>query len=134
MPLVLDADALNMLAMLKEWLPLAKGAIITPHAREYERLFGDADPSQMAKEYSLIVVKKSHRTHVYCPEGQLFVNQTGNAGMATAGSGDVLTGILLGMLSANHLHASMYDIVCKAVETHGKIGDIATQNSRNRVS
>ena len=81
----------------------------------------------MAKEYSLIVVKKSHRTHVYCPEGQLFVNQTGNAGMATAGSGDVLTGILLGMLSANHLHASMYDIVCKAVETHGKIGDIATQ-------
>ena len=127
MPLVLDADALNMLAMLKEWLPLAKGAIITPHAREYERLFGDADPSQMAKEYSLIVVKKSHRTHVYCPEGQLFVNQTGNAGMATAGSGDVLTGILLGMLSANHLHASMYDIVCKAVETHGKIGDIAIQ-------
>ena len=127
MPLVLDADALNMLAMHKEWLPLAKGAIITPHAREYERLFGDADPSQMAKEYGLIIVKKSHRTNVYSPEGQLFVNQTGNAGMATAGSGDVLTGILLGMLSANHLHASMYDIVCKAVETHGKIGDIATQ-------
>ena len=127
MPLVLDADALNMLAMHKEWLPLAKGAIITPHAREYERLFVDAEPSQMAKEYSLIIVKKSHRTHVYSPEGQMFVNQTGNAGMASAGSGDVLTGILLGMLSANHLHAFSYDIVCKAVEIHGKLGDLAIE-------
>lgn len=127
MPLVLDADALNILAIHKEWLPLAKGSIITPHAREYERLFGDADPSQMAKEYSLIIVKKSHRTHVYSPEGQLFVNQTGNAGMATAGSGDVLTGILLGMLSANHLHASIHEIVCRAVETHGKLGDLAIE-------
>ena len=127
MPLVLDADALNMLAMHKEWLPLAKGAIVTPHAREYERLFGDADPSAMAKEYSLIIVKKSHRTHVYSPDGQLFVNQTGNAGMATAGSGDVLTGIILGMLCANHLRASAYEIVCKAVENHGKTGDMAIE-------
>lgn len=127
MPLVLDADALNILAMHKEWLPLTKGAIITPHAREYERLFGDADPSQMAKEYGLIVVKKEHRTHVYNPDGQLLVNQTGNAGMATAGSGDVLTGILLGMLCVNHLHASVYEIACKAVEFHGKTGDMAVE-------
>lgn len=127
MPLVLDADALNVLAMHKEWLPLAKGAIVTPHAREYERLFGEADPSAMAKEYSLIIVKKSHRTHVYSPDGQLFVNQTGNAGMATAGSGDVLTGIILGMLCANHLRASAYEIVCKAVENHGKTGDMAIE-------
>lgn len=126
-PLILDADALNMLAMHKEWLPLAKGAIITPHAREYERLFGDADPSQIAKEYSLTIVKKSHRTHVYSPEGQMFVNQTGNAGMATAGSGDVLTGIMLGMLCANHLHANIYETACRAVEIHGKTGDIAIE-------
>lgn len=126
-PLIMDADALNLLAMHKEWLPLAKGAIITPHAREYERLFGDADPQHMAKEYSLIIVKKSHRTHVYSPDGQLFVNQTGNAGMATAGSGDVLTGIILGMLCANHLCASAYEIVCKAVENHGKTGDMAIE-------
>lgn len=126
-PLIMDADALNLLAMHKEWLPLAKGAIITPHAREYERLFGDADPQHMAKEYGLIIVKKSHRTHVYGPDGQLFVNQTGNAGMATAGSGDVLTGIILGMLCANHLHASAYEIACKAVEIHGKTGDMAIE-------
>ena len=47
--------------------------------------------------------------------------------MATAGSGDVLTGILLGMLCSNHLHANMYDTVCHAVETHGKLGDIAIE-------
>lgn len=127
MPLVLDADALNMLARHKEWLPLAKGAVITPHAREYERLFGDADPSETAKEYSLIIVKKSHQTHVYSPDGQLFVNHSGNAGMATAGCGDVLTGIILGMLCSNHLQASAHKTVCKAVEIHGKLGDMAVE-------
>ena len=126
-PLILDADALNILATHKEWLPLAKGAIITPHAREYERLFGNADTAEMVRQHNIIIVQKAHRTHVYSPEGQLFVNQTGNAGMATAGSGDVLTGIMLGMLCANHLHASTYEIACKAVEIHGKTGDISIE-------
>ena len=126
-PLILDADALNILAMHKEWLTMAKGAIITPHAREYERLFGNADPAEMARQHSLVIVRKAHRTHVYSPDGQMHENHTGNAGMATAGSGDVLTGILLGMLCANNLHASIYEIVCRAVEIHGKIGDIAVQ-------
>ena len=126
-PLVLDADALNILALHKEWLPMIQGAIITPHAREYERLFGSEDPAEVAKRYKIIVVKKAHHTHIYSPDGQTYENLTGNAGMATAGSGDVLTGILLGTLASNHLHASIYDIVCKAVETHGKIGDIAIE-------
>ena len=55
------------------------------------------------------------------------MNDTGNAGMATAGSGDVLTGMLLGMLSANRLHADMHSIVCHAVKMHGKIGDLAIE-------
>ena len=126
-PLIFDADALNILAIHKEWLPLANGAVITPHAREYERLFGDADPAEMARRYHCVIVKKSHRTCIYSPDGQMTTNQTGNAGMATAGSGDVLTGILLGMLSANCLHSSIYSIVCKAVEIHGKIGDFAIE-------
>ena len=126
-PLVLDADALNILAIHPDWLSLAKGAIITPHAREYERLFGKADPAAMAAKHSLTVVKKAHHTYVYNPDGHVYKNTTGNAGMATAGSGDVLTGILLGMLCSNHLHANMYDIVCHAVETHGKLGDIAIE-------
>ena len=124
-PLVLDADALNIVALHKEWLPMIQGAIITPHAKEYERLFGSEDPAEVAKQYKIIVVKKAHRTQVYSPDGQIYENLTGNAGMATAGSGDVLTGILLGMLSSNYLHASTYKIVCRAVELHGQIGDIA---------
>ena len=93
-----------------------------------KRLFAEADPAQMAARCNVIIVQKSHRTHVYSPDGQVYENTTGNAGMATAGSGDVLTGILLGMLASNRLHASVYEIVCKAVEIHGKTGDIATRN------
>ena len=126
-PLVLDADALNILALHKEWLPMIQGSVITPHAWEYERLFGSEDPAKVAKNNKIIVVKKAHRTHVYSPDGQVYENHTGNAGMATAGSGDVLTGILLGMLSSNHLHASTYKIVCRAIELHGQIGDIAIE-------
>lgn len=126
-PLILDADALNILALHKEWLPMIQGAIITPHAREYERLFGSEEPAEVAKKHKIIVVKKAHRTRIYSPDGLIHENTTGNAGMATAGSGDVLTGILLGMLASNYLHASVYDIVCKSVETHGKIGDLAIE-------
>ena len=125
--LVLDADAINILALHPDWLPLASGCIITPHAGEYSRLFGEKDPQEMAARHNLIIVKNAHRTHIYSPDGKVCVNHTGNAGMATAGSGDVLTGILLGMLASNRLHASTFQIVCLAVETHGKIGDIAIE-------
>lgn len=123
-PLVLDADALNILALHPEWLALCSGAVITPHAKEYERLFGDADPAEVAHKHNLIVVKKAHHTRIYSPDGRLYENRTGNAGMATAGSGDVLTGILLGIL-AHRGHKEMFSCVCKAVEIHGKSGDIA---------
>ena len=126
-PLLLDADALNILALHHGWLPLAAGSVVTPHEGEYRRLFGDADPEAMASEHRLIIVKKSHFTRVYAPDGRSFENHTGNAGMATAGSGDVLTGIILGMLCSNHLHADIYDIVCRAVELHGQIGDMAVE-------
>ena len=131
-PLILDADALNILATHRDWLPLAAGAVVTPHAREYGRLFGDADPADIARQYGLIIVKKAHRTHVYSPDGRVYVNHTGNAGMATAGSGDVLTGILLGMLCAccggdNHPNKDLFPVVCRAVEIHGKTGDLAIE-------
>ena len=123
--LVLDADAINILALHPEWLPLCSGAVITPHAREYDRLFGEANPAEMAANHNLVIVKKSHFTHVYSPDGRIYENHTGNAGMATAGSGDVLTGITIGMLA--HSTASIYDTVCKAVKIHGKLGDLCTQ-------
>lgn len=123
-PLVLDADALNILAMHLDWLP--SGAIITPHAREYARLFGDAAPAEMAKAHNIIIVKKAHHTRVYAPDGQMYENHTGNAGMATAGSGDVLTGITAGMLA--HSEAALFHTTCRAVEIHGKLGDLCIQN------
>lgn len=126
-PLVLDADALNILALHKDWLPLAAGAVMTPHAAEYARLFGENDPGEMAAKHSLTIVRKAHRTKVFAPDGATYENHTGNAGMATAGSGDVLTGIMLGMLCSNHLRASTFNIVCRAVEIHGKLGDIAIE-------
>ena len=126
-PLVLDADALNILARHRDWLTLATGAIVTPHTGEYERLFGDANPAEMARKHNLIIVKKAHHTQVFSPDGETFSNHTGNAGMATAGSGDVLTGILLGMLCSNQLHSNPFDIACRAVSIHGQIGDIAIE-------
>ena len=125
-PMVLDADALNILAAHPEWLPLAAGTVMTPHAKEYSRLFGDAEPAEVASKHNVIIVKKAHHTRVYAPDGRIYENQTGNAGMATAGSGDVLTGILLGMM-CQKLSLDVFDIVCKAVNIHGKIGDAAIQ-------
>ena len=136
-PLVLDADALNILAKDIHQFPLHNSilnsqfsihnSILTPHDGEYRRLFGDADPAEMAARHQVIIVRKAHRTHVYSPDGREYVNRTGNAGMATAGSGDVLTGILLGMLASNRLHAEPYEIVCRAVEIHGQLGDLAIE-------
>ena len=128
-PLVLDADALNILALQKTLISklLTLNCILTPHDGEYRRLFGDADPAEMAARHQVIIVRKAHRTHVYSPDGREYVNCTGNAGMATAGSGDVLTGILLGMLASNRLHAEPYEIVCRAVEIHGQLGDLAIE-------
>ena len=129
--LVLDADALNIMAgnsvLLSKVARLGLPVVVTPHEGEYRRLFGDTPAAEVAKAYSLIVVRKDHRTEIWAPDGSCRVNHTGNAGMATAGSGDVLTGIILGMLCSNHLHANPYDIVCRAVEIHGKIGDLAVE-------
>lgn len=126
-PLILDADAINILALQKTLISklLTLNCILTPHAREYERLFGNADPADMARRYNLIIVKKAHHTRVYSPDGNVYENLTGNAGMATAGSGDVLTGILLGITAQKH--SNLFKSVCLSVQTHGQIGDNLVQ-------
>ena len=137
-PLVLDADALNILAPLKQsnihtLAPQGRrpqftqsiNCVLTPHAREYQRLFGDADPAEMAAKHNIIIVKKAHHTRVYAPDGRTYENLTGNAGMATAGSGDVLTGILLGIIAQKH--SELFKSVCQAVRIHGQIGDNLVQ-------
>ncbi len=128
--LVLDADALNILSRNPHILHLAAHSVITPHAKEYERLFGNADPQEMSDLHELVIVKKSHHTHIYSPHCKPIINNTGNPGMATAGSGDVLTGILLG-LAAQYVQSkekediSLQSLVSLAVHLHGAAGDKA---------
>ena len=127
--LILDADALNILAQHPELFEYIDGravpTIITPHSGEYIRLFGEEDPADMAREHNIVIVKKSHNTHVYAPDGLLYVNHTGNAGMATAGSGDVLTGIILGISAQKAVSA--FEAACIGVRVHGAAGDKAAE-------
>lgn len=124
---VIDADALNMMS---DWAekPLRPGMILTPHAREQQRLIGDADPREVCRATGAVMVCKGHRTHVIDGEGRAYENTTGNAGMATAGSGDVLTGIMLGILAQNtdnQITIEMCAIL--GVWLHGKSADYAVE-------
>jgi len=132
-PVVLDADALNIIAAQKDLLKLIPGgSILTPHPKEFERLFGesadDFDRIQMAiekaKELNCIIVLKGHHTFIATIDGHGFFNNTGNAGMATAGSGDVLTGILTGLLAQGY---SSIETAVMGVYIHGLAGDLAAE-------
>jgi len=132
-PIVIDADALNIIAENKDLLKmLPEGSILTPHKIEFERLFGktdtDAKRSELALEishkYKIYVVLKGHQTSITTPEKKVWLNTTGNAGMATGGSGDVLTGILTGLLAQNY---SCFEACLLGVYLHGLAGDIAAE-------
>lgn len=133
-PLVIDADALNILSNRKELLhTLPHNTILTPHPKEFERLFGECSDSfkrvEMARtqamRYNIIIVLKDHHTVVVTPEGECSYNLTGNAGMATAGAGDVLTGIITSFLAQGYEphHAAIL-----GVYLHGLAGDYAAAN------
>ena len=134
-PLILDADALNLISKNPSFLKYIKGAIITPHALEFSRLSGYsaedilASTSNLAYEYakknSLICVLKDHNTVVSDGSERIYINNTGNNGMSTAGSGDVLAGILAGLV-AQSKNASL-DIAALGVYIHGLCGDIAAR-------
>ena len=127
-PVVLDADALNTMAANKQLLKkIPRGSILTPHPKEFERLFGkDKEPSvlapEMAAKYQVLIVLKGHHTMIASPGEKSYFNTTGNAGMATAGSGDVLTGIITGLLAQGY---SSLDCCLAGVYLHGLAGDIA---------
>ena len=134
LPIVLDADALNILSENKTWLHfLPENSILTPHIGEFKRLDGDASNSyerleqqkQFSIKYKVFVVLKGAYTCITCPDGDVYFNSTGNPGMATAGSGDVLTGIILGFLAQGYSskHASIL-----GVYLHGLAGDIAADH------
>ena len=132
-PLILDADALNILADNKTRLAyLPSYSILTPHRKEFQRLAGswanDGDLigklCEFAKRYTVIVILKGAYTAVALPNGNLYYNTTGNPGMATAGSGDVLTGILLGLLAQGY---TPVETALLGVYLHGLAGDEALQ-------
>lgn len=129
--LVLDADALNILSKHQDWYQLLpENTILTPHPKEFERLAGSSANSwerlqkqlQFSAQYQVIVVLKGAHTCVTFPDGRAFFNSTGNPGMATAGSGDVLTGIILGLLAQNY---SSENAALIGVYVHGLAGDLA---------
>jgi NAD(P)H-hydrate epimerase len=131
LPMIIDADALNILSSHRNWLSmLTKGSILTPHIGELERLVGKCTDSferlKKAKELAIslasYIIVKGHYSTIVTPDGRFLFNPTGNAGMATAGSGDVLTGILLA-LAAQGFNP---EDVCKlGVYVHGLAGDMA---------
>lgn len=138
-PLILDADSINVLKNRKEILKLKRAypIIITPHLGEFSRLTGLSvleigknriDVSrEFAMEFNVFLVLKSHNTLIATPEGNVYVNQTGNPGMATAGSGDVLAGIIAGFVSQFIGKYSLDVTLEAAVFLHGFSGDMGVR-------
>ncbi len=132
-PVVVDADALNIMAGHRELLSkLPKGSILTPHPKEFNRLFGENTNSMIqvdhariqAMRYNINIVLKGRYTAVVTTEGECWYNMTGNAGMATAGAGDVLTGIITGLLAQGY---EPHNAAMMGVYVHGLAGDIAAK-------
>lgn len=137
-PLVIDADGLNILSLNKELLNLLpKNTILTPHPKEFERLVGtwtdDYNKLELlqtfSKKHKTITVLKGAHTAICTPEGIIHFNSTGNPAMATAGSGDVLTGIILAYLAQGF---SPEKAAIHGVFNHGLAGDRALKNSNNQ--
>ncbi|MEM1326004.1 MAG: NAD(P)H-hydrate dehydratase [Bacteroidota bacterium] len=133
-PLVVDADALNILARNEKLLyDLPKGSILTPHPKEFDRLFGSHDTfwdrwqmqRNQAIRYNCIIILKGGHTSITTPEGKTYFSTAGNPGMGTAGSGDVLTGILTGLLAQGY---DTETAACLGVHLHGVAGDLAVED------
>lgn len=132
LPVVIDADALNILSGTQDWpeyLPM--GAVLTPHLGELGRLLpGDGGDELERRVQALCtasgctLVMKGFHTKVFTPAGDCLVNTTGNPGLAKGGSGDVLTGLLGGLLARGYASA---DAAALAVWLHGRAGDILTE-------
>ncbi len=130
-PMIIDADALNILSENRELLQLiSKGSILTPHPKEFERLVGGwtndfqrlEKQKQLASQLQSVIVLKGAFTSIADAQGNIYFNSTGNPGMATGGSGDVLTGILTGLLAQGY---ATRDAAILGVYLHGLAGDLA---------
>jgi len=134
-PLVIDADGLNILSEKPEWLRLLPfGTILTPHPLEFARLSGKTssgfemvnEAREFARTHQVYMILKGANTAIACPDGTCWFNSTGNPGMATGGSGDVLTGILTGLLAQGY---SSLDAALLGVYIHGLSADLWVASS-----
>jgi len=130
-PIIIDADALNTIAENKKlFSSLPTDCILTPHPGEFDRLFGKSNNDfarmelalQKSEEYKIYIVLKGHYTLITTPFKRAYFNSTGNAGMAKGGSGDVLTGILTGLVAQGY---PSLEACLLGVYLHGMAGDIA---------
>jgi hydroxyethylthiazole kinase-like uncharacterized protein yjeF len=132
-PMVIDADALNILGLHKDWLEdLPEQSILTPHPKEFERIAGETGSNEerltrqaaFSKKYKVFVVVKGAGSSITTPAGDLYFNTTGNPGMATGGSGDILTGVIAALLAQGYepLHACLMGVF-----VHGLAGDLAKE-------
>lgn len=139
-PAVLDADALNILASNPELIKsLPQPAVLTPHPGEFARLLHLSTRDvvenklelapQFAEKYGIYLVLKGYRTLIANPEGKVFINPTGNPGMATAGTGDVLSGMIASMIIQEN---SLLEAILAAVYVHGLSGDIGVEKLGER--
>lgn len=138
-PLLLDADALNLLAPLDDGVRLGGSVVLTPHPGEAARLLGstihqvqddrEAAALELQRRSGAVVVLKGEGTVVVDGE-QLFVNDTGNDGLGTAGSGDVLAGLIGALLASGQL--GVFDAACLGVNLHGLAGERAAKRWSRR--
>ena len=134
-PLILDADAINAFENNLNWMDNLKSVVLTPHPKEMSRLTGLATQKiqenrinttkEFAQKYSVILFLKGAPSLIGTPDGSLYINSTGNPGMATAGSGDVLTGIIAGFAAQN---IPLEQATIAAAYIHGYSGDIFSNN------
>ncbi len=134
-PMVIDADGLNAFkGHVDLFRKLRAPAILTPHSGEFVRLFGGKIPEGnrerktrallAARQFQVIVVLKGHHTIVASPQGRVYMNKTGNPGMATGGSGDVLTGVIAAILGQG---VKPFEAACSGVFIHGLAGDLVAK-------
>jgi NAD(P)H-hydrate epimerase len=132
-PLVIDADGLNILAQHKKWLNLIpENTILTPHPKEFDRIAGESKSGyernqkqiELAQKYNIFIILKGAHTAIACPDGSCYYNSTGNPGMATGGTGDALTGIILSLIAQGY---SQKEAAISAVYIHGYAGDLAAE-------
>ncbi len=132
-PIVLDADAINILGSNRELIQLIpKGSILTPHPKEFERLVGSWSTDferlekqlEFSRETNAVVLLKGAHSSITTPEGKIYFNNTGNPGMATGGSGDVLTGLVTGLLAQGY---TSEESALLGAWIHGLAGDCAAK-------